>query len=134
ETLHAASVSFHNMFVGPHHVTCPPWGSVHMDGGRLFGPSSLEVVQVLEAHGFAIPEGKSEPSDHVAYELAFVSECLASGSPATAADFICKYLEPWFGKFAALVREHDVTGFYDGVCRLTSGLLGLTMALAEKTE
>lgn len=35
--LHAAGVEFHKLFVGPHHVLCPPWGSVYLDGGRLFG-------------------------------------------------------------------------------------------------
>ena len=129
--LHAASVAFHGMFVGPHHVTCPPWGSVHLDGGRLFGPSALEVARVFAARGFAIPEGKSEPSDHVAYELAFMSELLSAGDVVDCKEFATKYVEPWFGELASQVRENDATGFYDGLCDLTSGLLRLTMALSE---
>ena len=102
-----------------------------MDGGRLFGPSALEVARIFASRGFAIPEGKSEPSDHVAYELAFMSELINAGDLAACKEFAAKYVEPWFGELAAQVREFDETGFYDGLCDLTAGLLGLTMGLSE---
>ena len=38
EAVVQTSVEFHRLFVGPHHVPCPPWGSIYLDEGRLFGP------------------------------------------------------------------------------------------------
>lgn len=167
--LHAAGVEFHKLFVGPHHVLCPPWGSVYLDGGRLFGPTSLEVAAFFEHQGFVIPEGRREPSDHVAYELSFVSECDmriafgaaggcgnanagqveacdgssgCDGAPDAGNDavalakecqaFVVRYLQPWFGDFAAMVRSEDGTGFYAALVELVGGLLELECALLSK--
>ena len=76
EALTQTSVSFIACsWPAPH--PCPPWGSIYLDEGRLFGPTSLEVARLYARHGFAIPEDKSEPSDHIAYELSFLAELLA---------------------------------------------------------
>lgn len=143
DVLHRANVTFHRLFVGPHHVPCPPWGSVYLDGGRLFGPSALEVAHELERHGFAIPEGTHEPSDHAAYELAFLGECLGNAATAWQRDddvaaqafekdalsFLERYIEPWFSEFASKVREEDAGGLYEGLVVLTCGLLGFARTL-----
>ena len=139
--LRRASDAFHDLFVGPHHVLCPPWGSVYLDGGRLFGPSALAVGRLMRAHGLDIPEGRSEPSDHIAYELAFLAVCTrrAAGEDAEAGgtwsdaaaaardgrSFLVTYVEPWYASFAADVRREDPTGFYAGLADFTAGLLAL---------
>lgn len=131
--LRETSDSFHRMFVGPHHLPCPPWGSVYLDGGRLFGPSALEVSKVFARYGFAIPEGKSEPSDHIAYELAFLGEMNALVAQAQEGDrrqlaaecraFAVRYVSPWFGEFRESVSREDGTGFYRGLVECVSSLL-----------
>ena len=145
EAVVQTSVEFHRLFVGPHHVPCPPWGSIYLDEGRLFGPTSLEVARLYAQLGFAIPEGKSEPSDHIAYELSFLAELLALVEKADnavlqekaakeAEQFLDRFVLPWFPLFAASVQEEDRDGFYRGLVELTDGLLQLTGETLEKVS
>lgn len=143
EALTQTSVEFHRLFVGPHHVPCPPWGSIYLDEGRLFGPTSLEVARLYARHGFAIPEGKSEPSDHIAYELSFLAELLALAestddaiaqrdATAEARQFLDQFVIPWFPLFAESVRTEDRDGLYRGLVEVTDGLLQLTTEVLEE--
>jgi TorA maturation chaperone TorD len=125
------------LFVGPLHLPSPPWSSVYMDGGSLFGPTALAVEKEFKRLGFWIPEGNHEPCDHIAYELQLVAELnkkaaekLREGDEAggsqflnDARQFINTYLSPWLPDFLGRVEEHAETGFYDGLAKLTRGLV-----------
>lgn len=140
DALADTSVSFHRLFVGPQHLPCPPWGSVYLDGGRLFGPSSQQVARQFATHGFALSGSSNEPSDHIAYELAFLAELIkgaaaldeagdADGARAAAEEalrFQADFIESWFPAFAASVKQEDETGFYSGAADLVQGLLSLS--------
>ncbi len=133
EVLHTTSAAFHTMFVGPHHLPCPPWGSVYMDGGRLFGPSTQEVRALFKKYGFSVAGGSREPSDHIAYELAFISELNkmmideGQGSRVSLGNeiktFADRSITPWFSVFAEKVHESDPTGFYCALVDLVAALL-----------
>ena len=130
-----AKVEFHRLFVGPHHVVCPPWGSVYTENGQLFGSSSLRVAHLMESEGVEIPEGRTEPSDHFSYELAFLSKLIRdAASPGTdgqtssvsfahAVSFYETYMAPWCGRFLDGVESNDTSGLYVAVARFIRDLL-----------
>lgn len=129
--LQTASADFHRLFVGPLKLEAAPWSSVYMDLGSLFGPTALAVRNVFKRNGFEIPEGTHEPSDHICYELAFMSEMhRAAGNNDAAATregqaFLKDYLLPWSDRFLERVASSARTDAYRGLAQLTQGYLEL---------
>ncbi len=67
----------------------PPYASVYLDGGQLWGPSTFQVLSCYEAEGLAWDRARPGPGgcpvrapDHVGVEMAFLS--VASGRPAAS--------------------------------------------------
>ena len=134
-----ASNDFHKLFVGPNKLLAPPWSSCYADEGTLFGPTAFAVEQVFREHGFAIPEGAREPSDHIAYELQFLAELhkralaaweagdddTAGCALAEASEFKRRYLDEWASPFLADVERFARYDAYRGVAALTRGYLQL---------
>jgi len=139
EAIRRAEGDQNRLFVGPLHLPSPPWSSVYMDRGALFGPTALAVEKEFKRFGFWIPEGNHEPCDHIAYEIQFVAELnkivaenLRQANETEgfkylneAKSFIDTYLSPWLGGFLGLVEKHAETDFYRGLARLTCGLVRL---------
>lgn len=146
-----ASDDFHKLFVGPLKLKAAPWSSVYLDLGSLFGPTALAVEKEFKRHGFAIPEGKHEPCDHIAYELEFLGEMhraaeaawqVAGGedvpaesaaavpdsalAPLTDARAFKKtYLDPWADAFFQAVDEGARYDAYRAVASMTRGFLAI---------
>lgn len=140
---------FHDLFVGPHELLAVPWSSVYMDSGRmLFGPTAIKVREVFAAEGFAIPEGKAEPSDHVAYEWQFMADLhrlaleaqddgdgeLARRRLELAAGFFDRFLRPWMGPFCDCMDRGAKTGFFRGLAWFTRGVVQLESALLASLD
>ena len=131
--LKEASADYHRLFVGPDKLKAAPWGSVYLDRGNLFGPTTFEVERLFKEHGFDIPEGRTEPVDHMAYELAFLAEAnrrLAADPDdpeafALGAGFLSRYLRPWAGELCARIERGARTDVYRGLASLTRGLVDL---------
>jgi TorA maturation chaperone TorD len=145
EAVTEANTDHNQLFVGPMHLPSPPWSSVYMDRGSLFGPTALAVEDEFKRFGFWIPEKNHEPCDHIAYEIQFVAEMnkkatesLRQGDEAEglryleeARKFINTYLMPWLGTFLGRVEEHARTDFYRGLVKLTEGLVKLELQLLD---
>ncbi len=137
QALHDASADFHRLFVGPMKLVAAPWSSVYMDLGSLFGPTALAVERVFKENGFAIPEGNSEPFDHIGYEIAFLEEMHKAAAAACdrggdsqpyleqERSFIETYLLPWTDVFLDKVATGARTDVYRGLAELTRGLIGI---------
>jgi TorA maturation chaperone TorD len=139
QDVQVATADQNHLFVGPDHLPSPPWSSVYLDRGLLFGPTTFEVEREFRRHGFWIPEGDHEPCDHISYELQFIAEMdkkaaeeLRQGDLETAMSsleegthFVRTYLLPWADKFSERVQQHAATGLYQGLAILTTGLIGL---------
>ena len=116
-----------------------------MDQGYLFGPTALEVEKIFKNHGFGIPEGTHEPCDHIAYEIQFTAEMIkkalenlqlskeeeAKEYLLESKHFIEKYINPWMKEFLGRIEENSWTEFYQGLARLTKGLLPLQISLLD---
>lgn len=146
DALRLATADHSRLFVGPTHLLSPPWSSVYLDTGGLFGPTSLKVEEKFKSFGFQIPEGNHEPYDHIAYELEFIAEmnkkaaaalCRGEGEEALKfieeeKHFMDTYLFPWLDQFIRLIQENARTDFYRGLAILSLGLARMQSELAEK--
>lgn len=133
------------LFVGPLRLAAPPWGSVYMDSGSLFGPSTSEVRERFRQIGLQVPSVGQDPEDHIGFELSFLSAVnqrvagvAAEGEGAEALklgamgwDFIERLMEPWIGSFLDKVGKNAKTGFYRGLVQLTGGLVEVEKAALE---
>lgn len=139
--LRSASDDFHKLFVGPLTLRAIPWSSAYLDSDGLFGPTARAVREAFAAEGLAIPEGRTEPSDHIAYELQFLAEMhdraascwgaseLPSDEARTmlskARAFRGRFVDPWVGEFLGRVDRGSRVATYRGVANLTRGFLTL---------
>jgi TorA maturation chaperone TorD len=133
------------LFVGPLKLAAPPWGSVYMDSGSLFGPSTSEVRERFRQIGLQVPDVGQDPEDHIGFELSFLSAvnqrvagAAANGKNAEALrlgamgwDFIERLMEPWMGPFFDKVETNAKTGFYRGLAQLTGGLIEVEKGALE---
>lgn len=132
-----ASKDYHGLFVGPSRLLAPPWSSVYMDSrGTIFGPTARKVKSVFLEQGFVIPEGTTEPSDHVAYEWQFIADLqkrillawkndednVVSATVSVLCDFFDSCFNPWIGEFCSKVTKNAKTDFYRGLSQFSVGL------------
>ena len=120
-------VEYARLFVGPHALPAPPYGSVYMDGDRsVMGPSTKEVARLYAAAGLEVDVENAEPADHIAVELEFV-HYLASeearlrreGDEQRATElgdlrrlFLNRLVFPWVPSFCDDVRAHTESPYF----------------------
>jgi TorA maturation chaperone TorD len=113
------------LFVGPFELLAAPYGSVYLEKGRrVMGDSTIEVARFYRQEGLEVDV--SEPPDHIAIELEFLS-FLAKKEARAAADgldeeaehyrlvqtrFLEGYLQPWLPVFCQAVRTGTDNRFY----------------------
>lgn len=133
-------VEYNRLFVGPGVVAAPPYESYFASAserarGRLRGPEEREVARVYRTRGFSVPEEGGELADHVAVELAFLSQLALSEAALwregkwqdaeqlqeEAASFRSAHIGRWIASFAALVNESARLSFYPALACLAQG-------------
>ncbi len=115
------------LFVGPHALVAPPYGSVYLDaGGTVMGPSTVQVAQTYRMAGVTPDPEAGEPPDHISTELEFLHYLVTLESQPCAGDnrdeverirtlrtrFLRESLAPWVGEFARRVREGTREAYY----------------------
>jgi putative dimethyl sulfoxide reductase chaperone len=125
------------LFIGPQDPV-PMWESVWTtEDHLLFDDCTAAVETAFAEFGFAIPDPLREPSDHLAYELAFIAALLAragdhlqSGDSdaarrhlEAAARFIGDHLSKWADACLGAVAARAGTDFYRGASRLCADTL-----------
>ena len=118
--------------------SAPPYQSVYeSEEAATHGDAWRRMRVVLHELGLSVPEGFSEPEDHIAVQLAVVSHlCGAAADAADGGDrtvlqrsvdrlrdFLIAHPLAWGPAFAADCRAHSGDGFYAGAARVLMALL-----------
>lgn len=119
----------------------PPYESVWVDGGFVYGPSADRVGQKYRQFNMRILN--NEPPDHLALELYFMrflcekeAEARSTGQSvqdwlAEEEDFLREHLAPWLPAFCEGIRESCETLFYSGVADITEGWICLDQEIIK---
>ncbi|MBI2851115.1 MAG: molecular chaperone TorD family protein [Chloroflexi bacterium] len=109
----------------------PPYESVYVDGGALYGSSTSDVINRFRQFGLAVQD--NEPPDHVAFELDFMAflceqerSCWETGGSGQQwlqeeSSYLNEHLIRWVPEFCQKTREFDKTGFYHALADITEG-------------
>ena len=98
-SLQSLLIEYSRLFVGPSSLLAPPYGSYYLDGGRVMGESTLDVINFYRSSKMQLsPEFKDLP-DHIAVEINFLS---------FLCEFEIKAHEENKAKTAAAIREKEL--------------------------
>lgn len=108
----------------------PPYESVYLDSGLLFGPSTQRVADTYRR--FRVKGQDNEPPDHITLEMDFMRflcdrEVAAweTGNAQVLLEeeeaYLREHLVSWVPFFCENVRRFDAAGFYAGLADLTEG-------------
>jgi TorA maturation chaperone TorD len=109
----------------------PPYESVYVDSGFLYGQSTEKVNRKYQQ--YYLKGRNNEPPDHVAIELDFMrflcereaEDWQSSGEASRLLEeqygFLREHLVMWVPALCANIRESCETDFYSGVADLTEG-------------
>ena len=127
------------LFVGPCHLLAPPWASVYLDRGMMYGPSTLQVADTYRRFGLTVPKPGTEPDDHIVFEMGFVAElnqklqtAIEAGDDASATEttgalhrFVGDHMSVWLVPFLRRIEEHAETDFYRRLAKITRAVTSL---------
>ena len=120
----------------------PPYESVYVDSGLVYGPSTKQVANTYRR--FQAAGKEYEPPDHITLELDFMrllceKEAEAWRKSENAQDliveensFLNEHLARWVPDFCALVRQLDTKSFYSGLADITEGWLLYEVSLLKE--
>ncbi len=123
------------------HSPPPPYESVYLDEGLVYGASTERVIQRYRR--FRLKGQNNEPPDHIALELDFMRflcerEALAWQTEGGGQDllkeedaFLSEHLARWAPAFCENIRMSDTTGFYDGLADVTEGWICCDQMIIE---
>jgi len=127
------------LFVGPHRVIAPPYGSVYLEEGRrVMGDSTLHALRAYEEAGLHLDPDFKELPDHISVELEFVYYLTAKGAEAAAAGnadessrydwareaFLDQHLRRWVPPFCARIAERTEHDFYRDLAQCLTAFIG----------
>lgn len=121
----------------------PACASVYLDGGTLYGRTSLKVMELYEREGLAVggraPGGQPLPPDHAGCEAAFLA-LLESGGDARGdeqraqrlrREFLANHILRWVPQFAESLRQRGHL-WLAGFAQLFAHLAQLDLARVEE--
>jgi len=108
----------------------PPYESVYLDSGLLYGPSTQRVADTYRR--FRVKGQDNEPPDYIALDMDFMrflcDREVAAWETGNAQEllkeeeaFLHEHLASWVPAFCENVRRFDTAGFYAGLADLTEG-------------
>lgn len=99
----------------------PPYASVYLDGGTLWGPSTFEVLYNYRAEGLSVDNGRIGPGgtvlvapDHVGVEMAFLtvlSSRRSDNDRMERVNFFLHHLTAWLPQLAEAYRSSEQDTF-----------------------
>jgi TorA maturation chaperone TorD len=94
------------------HLIAPPYGSFYLDGDRtLQGKSTEKTRDFYREYGYDVAD-RSEPADHIRFELEFLSALLKENQFEAENTFLTTIFRPWFTQFYNKVLEDKGHPFY----------------------
>lgn len=122
EILRQLRIGYTRLFVTAYpRVPAPPYESVYVDEGGVWGKSTAAVLRKYGEYGVTLQSSVREPPDHFGAELEFMAYLLALSSDPKAAEgrladepraFFQQHLGRWYRPFLGRVLEHGGDGFY----------------------
>ena len=127
EELH---IEYARLFVGPHQLPAPPYGSVYLGVGRgVMGESTLQVLDFYGEEGVDIDGDFHELPDHISAELEFVYLLITRQLAALEADrweeareyeqkqrrFLENLLVPWVGPFCQAIVKSTRSPYFESL-------------------
>jgi TorA maturation chaperone TorD len=126
------------LFVGPGHIPCAPYESVHrkdrpaFERGLVMGPSTAEVRRAYLAAGLDVSKNYTDLPDHIAAEMEFMHFLCGEESRferegnlqeaarmrSVQAEFHKNHLEPWVADFADCILRSTTSPFYKASANL----------------
>lgn len=147
EKLENLLIDYTSLFLGGREgLLCPSESSYREK--RIYGPTTLEVIDFYHQHGFAKEESFPEPDDHIALEFAFMS-ILGSrllkiikdegiNSPKchhltkVQLDFISEHLMKWIPLWVKEVEKFSETKFYKNLSSLAETFIKFDKSFLEE--
>ncbi|MBL6991418.1 MAG: molecular chaperone TorD family protein [Bacteriovoracaceae bacterium] len=115
-------VEYARLFVGPHSLIAPPFGSVYLESkGLLMGNSTIAVSEIYEECGIDLAADVKQLPDHITLELEFVYFLIfqqmkephnAKSWIASQESFVKTYLASWTPQFVENIRKGSNSIFY----------------------
>lgn len=110
--------AYQRLFIGPHALPAPPWGSVYLDKESvLFGDSTLALRQWMRQHHIEGQSEQKEPEDQFGLMLMMVA-WLAETQPQALGEFLSAHLLPWSSRYLTLMIQDAQHPFYQGLADL----------------
>ena len=121
------------LFLGPFELLAPPYGSVWLEPGRrVMGKTTVEVARLYREAGLEVDA--TQPPDHIAIELEFLSYLVSKQAASIGRDDAQKWLElqqrfledalrPWMVPFCRAIRLHSASPFYSALATVLEVLV-----------
>ncbi|NLS56446.1 Tat proofreading chaperone DmsD [Hafnia alvei] len=110
--------AYQRLFIGPHALPAPPWGSVYLDKESvLFGDSTLALRQWMRLHHIEGQSEQQEPEDQFGLML-MMAAWLAETQPQALGEFLSVHLLPWSSRYLTLMIQDAQHPFYQGLAEL----------------
>jgi len=136
ELLDTLAEAFTSLFRGlsAFHSPPPPYESVYVDGGVLYGLSTDRVATRYRKFGLEVQP--NEPPDHIALELDFMRFLCEKEAESWQSEkggwdvikeedaFLSEHLALWVPALCESIRNFDATGLYSGLADVTEGWIG----------
>ncbi len=130
-------VEFTRLFRGlKHESPPPPYESVYLREGVVFGESTIEIYRRYCEFGLGLAnQYKGEPPDYISFELDFMRFLCTKEAEAwhecdqneallyltIEGHFLDEHLLRWVSKFCEDIRTYEKLGFYRGWADVTEG-------------
>lgn len=110
---------YQRLFIGPHALPAPPWGSVYLDRESvLFGDSTLALRQWMRTQGIQPLQQQREPEDQLGMML-MLAAWVAENQPQQLDELLTDHLLPWVPRCLELLAADTRHPFYQGLVQLT---------------
>lgn len=109
---------YKKLFVGPHKLSAPPWGSVYLDKESvIFGESTIELRIWLQSIGIEPVLEQKEPEDHIGLMLMLTSY-IAEKQADKLQEYFEKHLYTWCYRYLEVFNSATNNPFYKGLYKL----------------
>lgn len=113
------AAAWQRLFIGPHALPAPPWGSVWLDRESvLFGDSTLALRQWMRDRGIDAWSASNEPEDHIGTLLLLVAWLTENGHQTACDQLLAWHLLPWAGRFLTVFHQQAAHPFYSALGKL----------------
>ncbi|WP_426713171.1 Tat proofreading chaperone DmsD [Cronobacter muytjensii] len=130
--------AWQRLFIGPHALPAPPWGSVWLDRESvLFGDSTQALQRWLCENAIAFATPPQEPADHIGLLLLLAAWLAGERKTRELEELLAWHLLPFAPRFLEVFCAQARHPFYVALGELTRATLGwwrcgLAMPVAQK--